>query len=220
MEPATGEPTPTTYGIGARVSLHPMSARFEDIIIGALADAEAARGDLTTRTGVVSTFVGGDEADLLAYLTALIGAAARRANGEHLAASVLLSRGCPGEVTCDLRSGPWASDGELTAEPTGTTAVAEWSLYPLLDADPAASAGAARDHMEPIMAAIEQAKQVGLYDGSDHYVTRLRGDVADILSLVTTAWRGVGGGVQHVTSHLSFSINSPTETREPTQEQS
>ena len=74
MGPATGGPTPTTHGIGARVSLHPMSARFEDIILGALADADAARGDLTTRTGVVSTFVGGDGAGLLAHLTPPTGA--------------------------------------------------------------------------------------------------------------------------------------------------
>lgn len=209
MESTTGAPTPTTYGVGARVSLHPMSDRYIEIILGALADAEPARDRLDARTGVVSTFVGGAEDDLLRYLSTLIGAAALRADGEHLAASVLLSRGCPGEVTCDLRSGPWASDASLATDATGVEAVAEWSLYPLLDADP--SDGVAADHMIPIMAAIDQAKRAGLYDGSDHYVTRLRGDVADILTLVMTAWRGVGGAVQHVTSHLSFSINSPTQ---------
>ncbi|MDO5535574.1 MAG: YkoF family thiamine/hydroxymethylpyrimidine-binding protein [Propionibacteriaceae bacterium] len=205
MEPTQGDPTPTSYGVGARIALHPMSDRFVDIILGALAEADAVRGGLATRTGAVSTFVGGDEADLLRYLSTLIGAATRRADGAHLAVSVLLSRGCPGEVTCDLRSGPWASTTPLEAEPTGVIARAEWSLYPLLDG------GADADHMEPIMAAIDRAKESGLFDGSDHYVTRLHGDVADILALVTAAWRDVGAHVQHVTTHLSFSINSPTQ---------
>lgn len=204
MEPS---PTPDTYGVGARVALHPMSSRYVDIILGALADAESEGNGVTATTGVVSTYLGGDEASLLRYLTALIAAAARRADGEHLAVTVLLSRGCPGEVTCDLRGAAWASDAPLTAETTGVQAVAEWSLYPLLDGgDPAASA-----HMEPIMAAIDEARATGLFDGSEHYATRLRGDVADILALVVRTWRDVGARVQHVVTHLSFSINSPTQ---------
>ncbi|HSN12528.1 MAG TPA: YkoF family thiamine/hydroxymethylpyrimidine-binding protein [Propionibacteriaceae bacterium] len=206
MEPVRGGPTPLSYGVGARVSLHPMSDRYVDIILGALADAEAVRGDLTTSTGVVSTFVGGDEQQLLAYLTTLIVSAVRRSEGEHLTASLLLSRGCPGEVTCDLRTGPWASHEDLVWEETGVETLAEWSLYPLVDAGATAS-----DHMGPIMAAIDEAKRTGLYAGSDHYVTRLHGDAAAVIGLVTTAWRETGRSVQHVTSHLSLSFNSPTE---------
>lgn len=206
MEPPTGTPDPTTYGVGARVSLHPMTDRFVEVILGALDDAAPLADGLEIATGTVSTFVGGDEQRLVAWLCALVAAATRRAEGAHVGAQMLLSRGCPGEVTCDLRSGPWASDGPLTVAPTGVQASAEWSLYPLLDAGAASS-----DHMEPIMAAIETARQAGLYAGSDHYVTRLHGDVADIITLVARAWRGTGASVQHVTTHLALSINSPSQ---------
>lgn len=211
METPAGTPSPSTYGIGARVSLYPMSDDYIDIITGALADAAPHAEGLEFSTGVVSTFVGGDESRLVAWLAALIGAATRRAQGAHLAVSILLSRGCPGEVTCELRSGPWVSDSPLGAHAVGVAGTAEWSLYPLPDADPAASGPI--QHMEPILAAIEAARASGLHAGSDHYVTRLRGDVGSILALVAQAWRDTGALVQHVTSHVQISINSPSESR-------
>lgn len=204
MEPS---PTHVNYGVGARVALHPMSDRCIDIILGALADAACASQGVTASTGSVSTYLSGDERSLLHYLTALIAAAARRAEGEHLAATVLLSRGCPGEVTCELRGAQWASEAPLEVDTVGVQAVAEWSLYPLLDGGDAAQSA----HMEPIMAAVEQARSTCLFDGSEHYVTRLRGDIADILALAVRTWRDVGTHVQHVVTHLSFSINSPTQ---------
>lgn len=206
-------PTPTDYGVGARVSLYPMSDRYVDIILGSLDDAAPAASGLTTQTSPVSTFAGGAERDLLAWLAALVAAAARRAEGAHLAAHILLSRGCPGEVACALPAGrPWAPDVDLALPAAGVTAQADWSLYPLLDAGPDA---AASDHMAPIMAAIERARGSGLYAGSEHYVTRLHGDVAEILTLVASAWLGTGAAVQHVTSHLLLSINSPTRSGDP-----
>lgn len=199
-------PTPEEYGVGARVSLQPMSDRFIDIILGALDDAGGGQGTLRITTGVVSTLVsGGDEEALARYLTALIAAAARRSAGAHLTAQVMLSRGCPGEIACAFVSGPWGSEKPVVLEPTGVQVVAEWSLYPLLgvidDTD---------DHMMPIMAAIDAAKVSGLFDSSDHYVTRLAGDLAEVIALVVTAWRRTGSWVQHVTTHLALSINSPT----------
>ena len=200
------EPTAQAYGVGARVTIHPMADNFADIILGALDDAAPARGDLETCTSQVRTYAGGDERTLVTWLTTLIGAAARRAEGAHVGVHVLLSRGCPGEVACELPGGqPWARASELDAPTTGIVAAAEWSLYPLVDG------GAQADHMAPIMAAIQQAKRSGLFDGSDHYVTRLRGDVGAILALVASAWLATGGGVQHVVTHLSLSINSPTD---------
>lgn len=205
MESPASAQSASTYGIGARVSLHPMSNRYIGIILGALADAAPHARGLDITTGAVSTFVGGEETRIVAWLTALLGAAAHRADGEHLAASVLFSRGCPGEVTCALPAGPWASTDAIEAVAVGIDAVAEWSLYPLLDA------GATTDHMAPILAAIAAARASGLYAGSDHYVTQLRGDIGAIIALVARAWRDTGSAVQHVTSHLSLSINSPTE---------
>ncbi|MGO2598151.1 YkoF family thiamine/hydroxymethylpyrimidine-binding protein [Microbacterium gubbeenense] len=64
--------------------------------------------------------------------------------------------------------------------------------------------------MGAIYAAIEQAKKTGVFTGSDHFATRLDGDLAEVLETVANAWIGVGRTVQHVTTHVTVSINSPT----------
>jgi hypothetical protein len=64
--------------------------------------------------------------------------------------------------------------------------------------------------MTPIYAAIERAKERGVYSGSDHYATRLDGDLSAVLETAANAWIEVGRTVQHVTTHLTVSLNSPT----------
>jgi len=196
----TTPPTPQTYGVGARFSLHPMTDAFADLILTALAQADD-RG-LEISTDDVSTHVRGPEADLLAYLVDVIGAVAR--TGVHTAAHVLLSRGCPGEVDCSVAGGAAHAPEQLpTSAPAGVRAAAHWSLYPLDD-------GPRADHMAGIYTAIDHARDLGVLTGSEHYVTRLDGDLADVLAAVTGGWLLVGRDVRHVTSHVSLSLNSPT----------
>ncbi|MGO2187733.1 MAG: YkoF family thiamine/hydroxymethylpyrimidine-binding protein [Microbacterium gubbeenense] len=193
--------TPQQYGVGARLTLSVYDSDYVRIIVGAL-DAADASG-LTVKTDDVSTFVGGSESDILRFLRDTIAAAA--ASGAHLSASILLSRGCPGELQCELPPGVAALGADpVRLESTGVAAGAHWSLYPLLDG------GAGGDHMGAIYAAIEQAKKTGVFTGSDHFATRLDGDLAEVLETVANAWIGVGRTVQHVTTHVTVSINSPT----------
>ena len=66
--------------------------------------------------------------------------------------------------------------------------------------------------MRDIAAAIEYAKTSGTFVKSEHFVTRLQGDVADVLHTITAGWILVGRTVQHVTSHATLAVNSPTST--------
>ncbi|MEV8339500.1 YkoF family thiamine/hydroxymethylpyrimidine-binding protein [Leucobacter sp. NPDC077196] len=208
-------PTPEQYGVGARFTLSVYDSDYVRIILEALGSADAT--DLTIETNDISTFITGSEQRVLAYVQSVITAAAR--SGAHLSAAILLSRGCPGELQCALPPGVHA----LAAAPielprSGVRARAHWSLYPLLDAgseSPSVHAAstpqaAPADHMTPIYAAIEQAKAEGVYSGSDHYATRLDGDLSSVLQTAANAWIGVGAAVQHVVTHLTVSINSPT----------
>ncbi|WPF83132.1 YkoF family thiamine/hydroxymethylpyrimidine-binding protein [Sanguibacter sp. 4.1] len=198
-------PTPAELGVGARVTLSVMSSDYVRIITGAL--AQTPTDGLTVETDPVSTRVAGPEQRIAEYLSALVAAAGR--SGEHVSASIMLSRGCPGEVTCDLAGGrALPAAPSVVLEATGVEAVAQWALYPLAD-QPLAGSGAP-DHMRDIYAAIEQARAAGTVVGSDHYVTRLAGDVADILTTVVGAWQSVGRTVQHVTTHVTLSVNSPS----------
>ncbi|WP_025134462.1 YkoF family thiamine/hydroxymethylpyrimidine-binding protein [Leucobacter sp. PH1c] len=199
---AGAEMTPQQYGVGARFTLSVYDSEYVRIILDALAEAD--RSGLTIETNDISTFVGGTEQRVLEFLSAVIAAAA--ASGAHLSAAILLSRGCPGELACALPAGVPALGAAPVALPrTGVRARAHWSLYPLLDG------GSTGDHMSPIYTAIEEAKAAGVYSGSDHFATRLDGDLASVLETAANGWIGVGGVVQHVTTHLTVSLNSPTQ---------
>ena len=207
---AESDPTaqPLTFGVGARVTASVMADDYADVILGALAGVDAT--GLVIETGDVSTYVGGSEADLLRYLTDL--GAGLGASGRHVSLAVALSRGCPGEVVCALPGGAGPRVVEPpAARPTGIRASAEWALYPLADPVPGAN-GPDPDHMRDIYAAIDQAKDRGTFRKSEHFVTRLEGDLGDVLATVVVGWVLAGRGVQHVTSHVTISLNSPSWT--------
>ena len=198
---------PLRFGVGARVTVAVMSDRYVEVVLGVL--GAVPTDGLVVQTGDVSTYVGGDEADLLRYLTDLVDAVA--ATGEHAAVTLHLSRGCPGEVRCALPGGAGPRGVDLPpGRRTGRHGVAEWALYPLADD---VRAGVVPDHMRDIEAAIDLARASGTFRGSEHFVTRLEGDVGARVETVVGAWARVGRGVQHVTSHVTFSLNSPTRSR-------
>lgn len=197
--------SPEQYGVGARFTLSVYDSDYVRIILGALDSVD--RAGLTIDTNDISTFVGGPEQRVLEFLRDVIAGAA--ASGAHLSAAILLSRGCPGELACALPAGVDAVGSDpVSLGSTGVRARAHWSLYPLLDG------GSTGDHMTPIYAAIEGAKTAGVYSGSDHFATRLDGDLAEVLATAANGWIGVGGVVQHVTTHLTVSINSPSRIAE------
>ena len=203
--------TPDRLGIGMRFSLHPHTDRFAEVILGALQDAhDAGLADgLVLETDDVSTYVGvrdtPAEQRLVAYLAAVVAAASRRSDGGHVVAHVLLSRGCPGEVTCDLAVTGLPAATPVRVPTTGLPATAQWSLYPLLD-----GGSDAGDHMAHIEAAIVRARGRGTATGSAHYATRLTGDLADVLATACDAWAQVGAHVPHVVTHLTVSVGSPS----------
>ncbi|WP_129336403.1 YkoF family thiamine/hydroxymethylpyrimidine-binding protein [Cellulomonas endophytica] len=208
---STTEPTPQALGIGMRFSLHPHTDDFVAVVLGALADAEAAglAEGLVLETDDVSTYVGAREAPaegrLVGYLAGVVTAASRRTGGGHVVAHVLLSRGCPGEVGCDLAVTGLPAAEPVALPPTGLAATAQWSLYPLLD-----GGSAAGDHMEHIERAIARARDRGTATGAAHYATRLSGDLADVLATAADAWAEVGAHVAHVVTHLTVSVGSPS----------
>lgn len=203
-----------TLGVGARITLAPMSDNFITILLGALQQ--------TDRTGVevtpdeISTHISGTEDDILRYLQNLIANVA--ASGVHTVAQITLSRGCPGEATCDRAEVPLGAPRTVAPLPSSNLPVtAQWSLYPLLDGAPLGESGdqpstapSVIDHMVPIMAAIDRATQAGIAHGSKHFVTELRGDLSQVLTTIGEAWVTTGAVVAHVVSTATININHPT----------
>lgn len=193
--------TPEEFGVGCRFSLYPMCDDFAAVILAALGEVDAT--GLEVRTDDVSTYLAGPENRIVDYVREVLVAAAQRT--PHVVATVLLSRGCPGEVTCEL-------DGEMAASrmpppprlaaaaPTGVLAAAHWSVYAL----------GVDNYMDLIGAAVEQGKADGTYAGGEHYVTRLEGDVADVLATIAGGWLAAAGSARHVAAHATVSVGSPT----------
>ncbi|MCI9887450.1 hypothetical protein JT358_03090 [Micrococcales bacterium 31B] len=190
------------FGVGARITAAVMCDDYADVILGALAQTPS-RG-LTRQTTDVSTYLGGSECDLYAYVTDF--ALALAATGRHATLSIHLSRGCPGELGCSVTTPRVAQ----AVEPrhAGHFVTADWSLYPLADA---VTAGVEPDHMRDIYAAIDLARSNGTFVASEHFATRLVGDLGAVLHTVFSGWAMVGRSVQHVTTHATLSINSPSQ---------
>lgn len=211
--PAT--PSAAALGIGMRLSVHPHRDDFATVITDALGDAEACglTRHLVVETDDVSTWVGAREHPaeqrLVAYAAAVVVAAHRRSGGGHVVAHVLLSRGCPGEVRCTPDVAALPAPAPVEVPLTGVPAVAQWSLYPLLDGGPARG----DDHMRLILDAVDVARERGVASEPAHYATRLSGDVAQVLATAADAWAAVGARVPHVVTHLTLSVGSPSEVR-------
>jgi energy-coupling factor transport system substrate-specific component len=216
MQESTTGPGPepvaaAELGVGMRFSLHPHCDDFVEVILGSLTDAAdlVSAAGLTVESDEVSTYVGAAgataEEDLVGYLAQVVTGAWRRSRGGHVVAQVLLSRGCPGEASCDLKLARLPRVRPVRVRPVRLPCVAQWSLYPLLDGH---SDGG--DHMAHIEAAIDAARERGVAAAPQHYATKLTGDLADVLATVADAWTGVGAGVPHVVSHLTLSVGSPS----------
>lgn len=186
-------------GVGARITLSVMSDDYVRVITQAISAVDT--GGLEVDTDKVSTFVRGSEQRIATYLRDLVAAAAQE--GHHLVATLLLSRGCPGEV-CGAMPQTRVATPELA--PTGLHVQAQWSLYPLLDG----GASPVSDHLAPVWAAIERARERGTFVRAEHFVTTLAGDLADVLSTVVDTWLAAGEAVPHVVTHVTLSVNSPS----------
>jgi len=198
-----------------RISVHPHADDFERIILDAIKythdvlKVDEPDSGLEVSTGEVSTYVGvnsGEAAQqLAAYASTLIRAASEESNHQHLTSHILLSRGCPGEASCELIPGEIPAEKPVSLAKSELEVAAAWSLYPLADGTV--------PHMTPIYAAIDQAKASGVQVTSEHFATILRGDLADVLTTIVDAWGQIGQEVPHVVSHISISANSPTTQR-------
>ena len=198
--PDPSAPDHVRMGVGARLTLHPATDDFVPVILSALSAARAAAPAVTVRTDDVSSLLRGSEQDVAAFVAAMVEHAARITSTGHVVATLALSRGCPGEVGCDLPPGDLVHVAPVELPPTDLPASAHWALYPLGTADA----------MGPILAAIETAQRRGTYGGAENFATRLDGDLSEVVATVVDTWTGVGREVAHVAAHATVSVGSPT----------
>ncbi|MCL3862558.1 Ykof family thiamine-binding protein [Actinotalea sp. K2] len=209
LDQSTSPEAPTTpptaadhvrLGVGARFTLHPAADDVVPVILGALAAGRAAVPSVTVRTDDVSTLLRGSEQDLALFLTTVVAHAAEATGSGHVVATVALSRGCPGEVGCELPAGDLVAVPRVVLESTGHAAAAHWALYPL----------GVVDAMGPIASAIDLAREAGTWGGAENFATRLDGDLAEVIATFLDTWTRVGREVAHVAAHATISVGSPS----------
>jgi energy-coupling factor transport system substrate-specific component len=182
---------------GARISLYPMTDRYVPIILDAVRGLDAT--GLEVETDDLSTFIGGDRDRVFAQLERIFAAAAR--TGEHVVMTVLLSHGCPGETYCETTGEVRTPAPAATSARKSAVAVsAQWSLYPL----------GSEGYMNVIYREIDRTKAAGVFAKGAHFVSALRGDLADVLGAVRTSFDAACADTAHVVAHATISANSPT----------
>jgi uncharacterized protein YqgV (UPF0045/DUF77 family) len=182
---------------GARFSLYPMTDRYVPVILDSIAGLRET--GLEVETDDVSTFIGGDRDTVFAELERVFAAAAR--SGEHVAITLLLSHGCPGETFCEATGEVLAPrSARPTTAKSGVTVSAQWSLYPL------GSAG----YMDVIYREIARTKTAGVFGRGAHFVSALNGDLSDVLGAIRNSFDAACADVGHVVAHATISANSPT----------
>src|SRR5690625_3026368 len=126
-----------------RISVHPHADDFLRIIFDAikythyLLNIDEPDSGLEVSTGEVSIYVGVNSGEatqqLAAYASTLIRAASEESNHQHLTSHILLSRGCPGEATCELVPGEIPAEKPVSLAKSELEVAAAWSLYQLAD---------------------------------------------------------------------------------------
>jgi hypothetical protein len=66
--------------------------------------------------------------------------------------------------------------------------------------------------MDVIYREIDRTKEVGVFSRGEHFVSTLRGDLADVLRAIRTSFDAACADAPHVVAHATFSANSPTVT--------
>ncbi len=182
-----------------------MTARFTDVIMPAVNQLKAGKGTgLTVQTDDLSTLVHGGVTDVFTALRDSFAAAAEE--GEHVAASILFSRGCPGETECCSAGDKLDDAFPALVLPDGNVSdreiSAQFSLYPL----------GTPDYMDCIYDVVDITKRKETFTCSKNFCTRIDGTVADVFQSIYESF--ITTQISHVVIHVTLSANSPSKKGE------
>lgn len=188
---------PGTGIAGCVFSLHAMSDRFVDLILGALRATDTSR--VWTQTDKVSTTVRGKLPHVFDAVHAMTAELAR--SGVHCAMNATFSFGCPGDT-----QGHAAMDADderplqAIARASTLPVAAKFALYPM----------GGGDYMATILREIDRMKETGIGVELVHYCTRLEGPLDAVFDGLEAVFAATAAECPHTVMTLSVSANSPT----------
>lgn len=181
---------------GCRFSLYPMSDHFVPIILNAI---EALKDSgLEVESGHISTCVMGKEKDVFETLKRVFSLAA--SSEKHVVMSATFSKGCPGEAYVDVKSIQPIHQHHEEGAHTHRKIDGEFSIYPLGHGN----------YMSAIYDVIDHINDMGIYDGSVHFATRLHGTIHDVFTGLENVFETTTKVASHTVMQVTLSANSPS----------
>lgn len=196
---------------GAQISLYAMTDQFVALIMAAVETIKRRR-EVETETDDLSTVILGEARDVFATVRDAF--AVTTVSGVHVVLNAHFSRGCPGDDYCLTAAHPDSVAHADEPAPVGATeglgasAVAgadqrvagQFALYPL----------GSVDYLAQIYAAIDHAKEGGVFGGAKNFVSRLDGTVSAVFDELFSAFLHTHSN--HTTIHATVSAHSPSST--------
>lgn len=183
---------------GCQFTLFPMSDDFVDVILSTLNEVDTSK--VWKNTDDVSTCIRGKMVHVYDVTKAIFLHSAK--TGKHVAMTGTFSIGCPGDSDADAYMN--VADEPLNKQNSrhiSQRAGCKIAIYPLGN----------EKYMDTIYNQIDLAKNQDIKVSSDHYSTRLDGDVKDIFDTMHEAFNNVQKEVSHVTMTFTISANSPSK---------
>ena len=86
------------------------------------------------------------------------------------------------------------------ADEPRTEVACQWSLYPL----------GVEHYMDVISREIARTREAGVWTRGQHFVSRLDGELDDVLGAIKRSFQEATADAGHVVAHVTLSANSPT----------
>ncbi|MDR1165667.1 MAG: Ykof family thiamine-binding protein [Deltaproteobacteria bacterium] len=191
----------TRLGIfGCRFSLYPMTDRYAEVILSALAETDASK--VFAQTDALSSLYRGKLVHVIDALRGLFARASRP--GLHLVMEGQISKGCPGDSDGDsfLAEDDLPLNRPLIAD-LRLPVMAKIALYPL----------GAQNYIDLIAEVVRMAERAGLNPRTIHYATRLSGDLNRVMDFLEEISRFLEPRSNHYVLTFTVSAGSPTQEK-------
>lgn len=193
---AVGVPGSKEGIAGIRFNLAPMSDNFVDIILSSLENVDTSM--VWSETDPTSTVYRGRESAVFDGVRAVFSQAYH--DDVHMSLHMTISKGCPGDHDAD-----YTLDyddkriNDRTSRKISFPVVGKFSLYPM----------GTDNYMSLIEEVVNNGIDRGVYAGSGHYTTYLKGDVHDVFDYLEYVAERTGKDVSHYIIEASLLCNLP-----------
>ncbi len=182
---------------GCRFTLSPMSDRYVEIILGAIGKVDTSK--VWSKTERLSTLYRGKREHVIDAVKACFAHAWQP--DVHMTMEMTFSKGCPGDTD---------AESYLAEDDVLKNADSMKDIHFPVDCKIYIYTMGVANYMEYIANVVNHAVDLGIYAGSSHYVTVLKGDIHALFDYFAWANEYCAEHLSHYVFEVTLSVNSPT----------